>query len=109
MSATFHWLRVWHRASLPIAATTEENKMMRRYEPRTPRLALGLASLAVSAIVLSVLVIFPAQTDAYDDPLTALAAVVSPSPSSDRASENLASARKQAASLHCASPNLEPS
>ena len=83
--------------------------MMRRYEPRTPRLALGLASLAASAIVLSVLVIFPAQTDAYDDPVTALVALLSPRPASAHASDDVAAARRAAAALQCVSPNPEPS
>ena len=50
---------------------------MRRYEPSTPRFVMGLAAAAITVIAMGVLVILPAQPDAYDDPLTAFSAFLS--------------------------------
>ena len=40
---------------------------MRSYEPSTPRVALGLAAAAMSALTLSAFVLVPARTEPYSD------------------------------------------
>ena len=42
---------------------------MRHYEPSTPRVALGLAAAAMTAITLSAFVLVPAKTESYSDAL----------------------------------------
>jgi hypothetical protein len=46
------------------ARQTDEDTIMRTYEIATPRLALGTAAVALSAIAMAVLVIIPATMDA---------------------------------------------
>ena len=38
---------------------------MRNYEPSTPRVALGLAAAAMTAITMSAFVLVPAKTESY--------------------------------------------
>jgi len=40
---------------------------MQRYEPSTPRAALALAALAMTAASLGLLVVWPAEMDGYDE------------------------------------------
>jgi hypothetical protein len=42
---------------------------MHSYRPSTPRVALGLAAAAMSALTLSAFVLVPARTEPYNDAL----------------------------------------
>lgn len=60
---------------------------MLRYQPKTPRAALGAAAIAMSAIVLGALVILPAEIGAYADESTASALALTPAEAAARASD----------------------
>ena len=55
--------------------------MQRAYEPRTPRLAFGVAALAMTAVTIALLVVVPAKMDFARDAvaLTAAGAVTAAS------------------------------
>ncbi|HTS24009.1 MAG TPA: hypothetical protein VMN79_19635 [Casimicrobiaceae bacterium] len=76
---------------------------MRRYEPSTPGVTLGLAALAMTAVAMSVLVIFPAETDVYDDPVSAVAAVLTAAFASAGAHAGGVDSRRASAALRCTS------
>jgi hypothetical protein len=73
----------------------EETDML-RYEPKTPRAALGAAAIALSTIVLGALVILPAEIGAYADESTPVLALT-PAEAAARASDRSA----QASTLRC--------
>ena len=60
---------------------------MRRYEPKTPRITLGLTAIAMSAMVLGALVILPAGIGAYADEETASTLAMTPAEAAARASD----------------------
>jgi hypothetical protein len=49
---------------------------MNRYETSTPRVTLGVAAVAMTAMTLAALVLLPAEMRAYDDPTSTLSGVV---------------------------------
>jgi hypothetical protein len=49
---------------------------MNRYESSIPRVTLGIATIAVTATTLAVLVLLPAEMRVYDDPTSTLSGVV---------------------------------
>jgi hypothetical protein len=60
---------------------------MLRYEPKTPRATLGVAAIAMSAMVLGALVILPAETGAYADEDSVSALALTPAEAAARASD----------------------
>ena len=60
---------------------------MLRYEPKTPRATLGVAAVAMSAVVLGALVILPAEMSAYADEDSASTLALTPAEAAARASD----------------------
>jgi len=60
---------------------------MLRYEPKTPRATLGVAAIAMSAVVLGALVILPAEMSAYADEDGASTLALTPAEAATRASD----------------------
>jgi hypothetical protein len=49
---------------------------MNRYETSTPRVTLGFAAVAMTAMTLAALVLLPAGLRVYDDPTSTLSGIV---------------------------------
>ena len=79
---------------------------MRRYEPKTPRAALGLAGIAMSAIVLGALVILPAEMDAYAGPEVSNLAYT-PAELARDASDRARARKPESDALRCTDVNAE--
>ena len=73
---------------------------MLRYEPKTPRATLGVVAVAMSAVVLSALVILPAEIGAYADEDGASTLALTPAEAAARASDR-SSAHTTTSVLRC--------
>ena len=81
---------------------------MRNYEPKTPRAALGLAGIAMSAIVLGALVILPAEMDAYAAPDVSNLAYT-PAQAARDAGDAVRARKSESDALRCTNVNAERS
>jgi hypothetical protein len=79
---------------------------MKPYDAKLPRMALGIAAVAMTAITLGLAVLVPAEIDGADQNLGALASAKGASPDRAEVAANLAPAITAGAGSYISTPEL---